>query len=284
MKPITLNELPHYSPWPARLLGLAPWIVPVRNLTKVDAEYDKDKYQSYLAFYREHKTTEVTPEHVKQFEFGDAGEMCVSLGEELVLFSRGEARERYLNLLRDTMAEAIAGADTIVELGCGYGFNLWMLAQYFPGKKYLGGKYSNNAIELAARLYASGTQSSQITVENFNFYDPKYHLLNRADGRHIAVFTAHAIEQLPSAANVIEAIESCGRRLTVFNFEPVFELYSNSLLGLLRRKYAVANDYNRDLYTLLQAHNRLRVIQVVPDVYGANPLNPTSVIRWETAA
>ncbi len=281
MKQINMNELPLYSPWPARLLGSAPWVVPTRDLAKVDAEYDKDKYASCLAFYHEHKNGEVTPDDIKRFEFKDTGPVCVSIEEELALLSRDEAKERYGSLLRETMSSAIAGADTVVELGCGYGFNLWMLSQHFARKNYIGGEYSNNAVELASHLYGTDKQVSRITVEKFDFYNSKYEILSRVPGGKTVVFTSHAIEQLPSAMEVVAGIESCRRPLTVFHFEPVFELHSDSLLGLLRRKYAVANDYNRDLYTLLRNNDRVRVVQVVPDVFGGNPLNATSIIEWE---
>ena len=277
-----MNELPLYSPWPARLLGWAPWVVPTRDLAKVDAEYDKDKYASCLAFYHEHRNGEVTPDDIKRFEFKDTGLVCVSIKEELALLSRDEARERYGRLLRDTMSNAINGADTVIELGCGYGYNLWMLSQHFRGKNYIGGEYSSNAVELASHLYETSKQGSRITVEKFDFYSSRYEILSRILSGKTVVFTSHAIEQLPSAMKVVAGIESCGGPLTVFHFEPVYELCSDSLLGLLRRKYAVVNDYNRDLYTLLRNNNRVRLVQVVPDVFGGNPLNATSIIEWET--
>jgi len=48
---VNLNDLPRWSPWPARLLGISPWEAPDRTVEKVDAEYDKDKYAGCLAFY-----------------------------------------------------------------------------------------------------------------------------------------------------------------------------------------------------------------------------------------
>ncbi len=49
MKRIPLDELPAWSPWPARLLGLEPWRIPNRTLAKIDAEYDREKYAQCLA-------------------------------------------------------------------------------------------------------------------------------------------------------------------------------------------------------------------------------------------
>jgi hypothetical protein len=45
---ISLKELPSWSPWPVRIVGLQQWSVPTRNLDKITAEYNNDKYAKLL--------------------------------------------------------------------------------------------------------------------------------------------------------------------------------------------------------------------------------------------
>ena len=76
---VDLNDLPAWSEWPTRLLGLAPWTIPSRTIQKVEQEYDKEKYAQCLDYYYIHAGRNVTPEEIKQFESGLAAarKVCV---------------------------------------------------------------------------------------------------------------------------------------------------------------------------------------------------------------
>jgi hypothetical protein len=282
METIPLNDITRWSPWPARLLGLEAWEPPARTPAKVAREYDLDKYARCLEFYR--GGTGRGPEEVKEFEFGGSGDdrVLVSLGESLGLLTRDEARRRHYDLLADTMAPAIGAAATVVELGCGYGYNLWMLRQRFKSPRYVGGEFSRNGVELADHLFAG---RDDVAVRRFDFYDGDYDWIAGLRAP-IVVFTSHALEQLPEVGPVLRGMARSfrGHALTVFHFEPVRGLHGDSLLGLLRRRYADANDYNRDLWEALRTCPGVSVRRARADVFGINPLNPTSVIEWVATA
>src|SRR2546421_653716 len=172
MTNISLNELPSRSPWPERLLGLTNWSGSVRTIEKIDREYDRDKYARCLAFYDESEPGKTTPEEVKQFEFGGVDrEICVSTGDNLEAIPLTEARRRHYSLIVDAMRPMLGKVPCAVELGCGYGFNLWMLSSLFPQNTFVGGEYSHNAVELAGKLYA---EKPRIKVNRFDFYDADY--------------------------------------------------------------------------------------------------------------
>ncbi|MDD5751488.1 MAG: hypothetical protein PHS73_03130, partial [Candidatus Peribacteraceae bacterium] len=121
------------------------------------------------------------------------------------------------------------------------------------------------------------------TVETFNFYDASYPILDRLEkGRRVLVFTRHAIEQLPSAANMCVVLPQYADRVTeVVHLEPVYEAQEGgSLMALLRKRYTEMNDYNRDLLSLLQSNASVTVQEVQENIFGLNPLNPTTLIRW----
>ena len=277
---VDLNDLSVWSAWPARLLGLAPWTIPSRTIKKIDQEYDKDKYARCLD-YCIHAGKNITPEEVKQFEFGLnlARKECVSLGNNLYEVCLSEAKAEYYELLLDTVCGEVGKCQTVVELGCGYGYNLWMLKQHFPTKAFVGGEYSKNAVELGCRLFQ---HDSKIRVLQFNFFDDQsYKFLERVNPP-IVVLTVHAIEQLQSSSPVLDALLRYRESIqTVFHFEPVYHLHDETLLGLMRRRYAELNDYNTDLLPELQQRSYIRIIISQAEVFGLNPLNPTSVIQWE---
>lgn len=281
MKKVDINTLPHWSPWPQRLLGQSPWKVPKRGIEKVNEEYDQDKYAKCLKFYTD-AGGDITPDAVRQFQMDqDLGEtICVSIEDDLCLMTFGEARSKFYRLITETMRSKINTSSTVIELGCGFGYNLWQLSWHFKDKICLGGEYSNNAVRLATGLFK---QIPMINVVPFNFYEKTYEILNDVQGP-VTVFTAFAIEQIPSAESFFEALWHYRDKISsVFHFEPVYELFGEeTLLGLMRRRYVEANDYNRDLLTQLQQRSdKIRILCTEANVLGVNPLNPISSIHWE---
>ncbi len=279
---IDLNDLPKWSLWPSRLLGLAPWEVPVRNIDKIDKEYDKDKYAKNLEYFLQSQMR-LTPEDIKQYELGlgfdQAEYICVSIGDELFKCTLSEAKLMYYKILVKSVEEEIKQCRTVVELGSGYGFNLWKLQQYYPEQLFVGGEYSKNAIELAQKLYSD---NSGIQVTFFNFYDEgTYKILSEVEPP-ILIFTSHALEQLPRSAVFFDNILRYRDKIkAVFHFEPIYQLHDDqSLLGLMRRRYTHINDYNVDLLSELRTRPDIRIIAIEANLLGINPLNPVSVIHW----
>lgn len=279
--PIALGDLPKWSPWPARLLQLSEWKALTRDTKKVDSEYDKDKYLRCLNFLKEHPGS--TPDDIRAFEQHlPVASLCVSQRNALYELPTKNIIPADNAMLVDVLAPLMAEADIVMELGCGYGYNLWELRRKFPEKTYIGGEYSPNAIMIAGMLYAD---TSNLTVEAFNYYDATYGILERCPpGKKILLFTRHSIEQLPSAKNVIDILATHVDRLAaVVHMDVAMGNYGDSLLDLLRKKYVTACDYNRDLLDLLQARQSdIEIFRNDHDVYGQNPLNPSAVIGWRS--
>jgi hypothetical protein len=277
---VSLNDLPAHLPWPSRLLGLSPWSPSPRDIRHIDREYDKEKYARLLDFFRQSDGT-ATIEEITQLNHGAAADdrLCVSVAEQLVLMTVAQCRQHYYGLLRDGLAPYMSESRTIVELGCGYGYNLWMLQQHFASPRFLGGEYSANAVQLAGMLFSP---DSRVRVAPFNYYDPdSYRFLESAEPP-VLVFTSHSIEQLPSAVPFVRNIHLYRSIIrAVVHCEPVYECAGDSLLGLLRRRYTQLNDYNTDLVTELRRQPGVSILSLRPNLFGINPLNATSVIAWE---
>jgi hypothetical protein len=275
---VPLQDLPNWSIWPARILELEKWQKRQRAVTSVIAEYDGDKYARCQRFLDEHPSA--TFEDVKQFEFGasDDQQTLVSIGDDLFSTDLRTARRLHMNLIRQRIPKLAAGVRFIVELGAGYGFNLDFLRQILSEIEFIGGELSERAVRLGNAL---AQPTNRVSLRPFNFCDEdSYRFLDSLHGG-VLVFTCHAVEQLPSAAAVIENLSRFRDRIRcVVHFEPGYELHSGGLLGLLRRRYAQINDYNRDLINVLSSAKFVDIQSSEPDVFGLNPLNPTSVVQW----
>ncbi len=278
---VDLADLPEWTSWPARLLGLQQAPACERTIEKIDREYDKDKYARCLEYARGVAREELSPEKVREFE-QDAGNklICAARGSELIATPGQMAMKRYEKILVKAMRATIREVSVIIELGCGYGYHLWTLSRQFPGKRFIGGDYSENAVRLAALLFEA---RPNIKVSRLNLYSPQYELLEELGGfGPLLIYTVHAVEQLRSATPLLNALSPYRNRIrAVFHFEPANELHGSSLLGLLRRRYAEVNDYNRDLVSRLRERTDISIVQLQKHVFGANPLDPISVIQWK---
>jgi hypothetical protein len=283
---IGLNDLTRYSPWPARLLGLEKWNIPTRDIGRIGQEYDIDHYARCLRYFLE-TTPKPPPSDLRRFQYEIEGlpslssTVCLSKKNRLYLARLSSALKDIDQIVTRTMSTAIAKASTVIELGCGYGYFLWLLSRKFPNKAWRGGEYSTNAVRLAGELFDVGTN---IQVVRMNLYDPNTYKFIEKCVSPIVIFTVRSIEQLPVSEHVFDALGEYSEKIEdVFHFEPVYELYGTSLLGLMRRRYTQLNDYNKDLLTQIKTRSTVRLRSVKDDVIGIPPLNPMSIIHWQFA-
>jgi SAM-dependent methyltransferase len=183
---------------------------------------------------------------------------------------------RFEAFVVERLAMAARGCRSIVELGCGYGYNLHRLRRVLPDRAYLGGDIAPTAVQLARRLFAEDC----VSVVEFDYYADDYTLLRDVEGP-VLVFTCHSVEQLPKAGHMLDVLaRHAGHIARVVHFEPVYESHGETLIGRLRRAYADSVDYNRDLLGLLRAHPHVRLEAIDANPFGINPLNPTTVVEW----
>jgi len=276
MNEISVNDLPGYTPSVARLLGLDPFEKEQRNLAKIDTEYDKDKYAILLAYYEE--KGDVTAKDLRIQETASFEDnMCISKDNTLFLTTSEDCRRLDDRITADALAGLIGEVKTVIELGCGYGYNFTVLKEAYPNRTWLGGEYSNNAIKLAGRLFAD---DSSISVVPFNWYDSDWSIFETFQGKAL-VFTKHSIEQLPLVSNILPNFKKYREKIhAVVHLEPVYELADEeSTLGLFRRAFTCLNDYNTDLLSAIKGMG-VNILKVQYDIFGSNPLNPTSLVYW----
>ncbi len=270
MKQMNINDLPLYSAWPARLLGLTPFTFKERTRTKVLKEYDQEKFSALLEYFHS-SSSKLNAEKMREFEWGDLGaETCYSRGQKLYVDSAGKILELERKLFISAFKALMPRCDTVVELGAGYGHNLALLEHVYPDKEFIGGEFSPNGVSLGRQILSQ----RKITMTQFDYFDSEWQLFNKLRGKRILVFTYHSVEMLKEARLFFEKLEVYKNDIVdILLFEPLYEVEnSNTMLGLLRKKYIDANDYNRDLDSVISKTSGLTVIEHEDDYFGSNPL------------
>lgn len=276
---ISINDLPNWSQWPARLLGVESFKAVKRSLAKIHSEYSEDKWQKCLdAYMTSNGTMDAMDLRRLHYELSSAKRRAAVHHGKLMSATNNEIMAWYDSILIAAMASALETADTVVELGSGIGHIMWMLRQSYPNLTYRGGDFADSAVALAAKLYA---KTPDISVEKFDFYAPSYDLIEKARGP-VVVITSQALEQVPQSAGVVETLSKYRDKISrVFHLEPAYALYDDgSLLGLMRRRYIEINDYNRDLVSTLQGRKDIEILRLEPNTVGWNPFNSLALIEW----
>jgi hypothetical protein len=276
---ISTNDLPKWSHWPSRLLGVETFKAVERNLAKIQSEYSEDKWQKcFDAYAGSGSNLNANDLRRLHYELSSSKRRAAVHNGRLLSATNSEIMTWYDDILTTTMASVLKPEVTVVELGCGIGHIMWMLRQAFPGLTYRGGDFADSAVALAEKLYA---QTPDISVEKFDFYAPNYDLIEKAKGP-VVVLTSQALEQVPLSAGVVETLSKYRDKIArVFHLEPAYALYDDgTLLGLMRRRYIEINDYNRDLVSTLKSRKDVEIMRLEPNIVGWNPFNSLALIEW----
>lgn len=178
--------------------------------------------------------------------------------------------------------------DCVVELGSGYGRNLFeiSLATATPNMPYFGGELTESG-RTAFALLATLEPKMDARAFRFDFRAPDFTVL--APFERILFFTMHAIEQVHEVPiNLIERMAACGRRAVGVHFEPFgFQFEPN--LGPAtqeQNKYFHARKWNLNFGdALMHARNQSAIDEpcIALEIMGGNDLfNPTSLAVWQS--
>jgi hypothetical protein len=259
---VDLNEyLSVENEWTQRLLGLEPY-QQRRTLELVERSYNVEHYGRLLREYRD--DVEALR---KKFLHPSDQEVAFSLEDSVFSAPLSQFVSIRRSYMRRTL-DGYANGALLCELGAGFGQNfVWLERDVY------GGEYSESAVALAGLL--------GFDIRPFNFYEPETYEFIRPG---TVVFTSHAIEQVPDASTVVKSLKGLRDRIgAVVHFEPLYHRDRRTLLGLLRNSYTQINDYNLNLLECLEGDPDIEILSLEEDVFGINPLNPTSILVWRFA-
>lgn len=276
----TVDDLPRFSPWPARLLGLAAWEPRKKTPAEVNREFERDKWGALLERYVS-AGGNATLESVEGWILGSDEPSLCTIGERFELQRPRECLGRHYQLVADTL-QRLLPASCIIELGAGYGGAVLRLAtdERFAATPLYAAEYTGSGRELLERL----ARATGVAVQIGRCDLSKASMCDLEPPPGGVVFTCMAAHYVPELADpFVDALKRF-RAQAVVHFEPCYEHFDpRSLTGVLRRRYVEVNDYNRNLISLLRRHaasGSIAILEEHPAVIGANPLLPISVIVW----
>lgn len=186
------------------------------------------------------------------------------------------------------LVDAAQGAEAIIELGSGWGFNLFNL--WLNGApraaRYFALEYTE-AGRLCTERLASLRGDIDIRALPFDYYAVDVSRIGYFSGR-ILVFTCFSVDQIPQLSPAIySSLRGLARRIDGIHFEPAgWQMEGERCVGS-SRSYAELHDYNRNLWPLLnrlQADGLLRLGDCCPEFFGQNAANSASMLCWSMGA
>ncbi len=178
--------------------------------------------------------------------------------------------------------------DSVVELGCGYGQNLFKIFYNGGGVnlRYFGGEFTSSGVEMAKKL-ASIEPNMRAEFFHFNHLKPKFD--KKLDfGKRVLVFTYHTIEQVKEIPdNWFKVVASIAPFVRCINGEPFgFQIEDLGEVSKEHRKFFIKNGWNLNFASTLKKANQNGDI-IIEDAMlehscRTDPFNPTSIAVWRS--
>lgn len=277
MEHVPLEDLPKHSDWAAYLLD------PSRNPPGEPTAYTgtetyEKQYRPLLESYRDPPTP--AADVVEQIRSsGRSNPDLVSMDQRLYLAGPSELVDREYEVVQTALDPFLDGNETVLDLGCGWGWTVDAIAAGFPDTRVVGGEYVPAGVEFARKMVAD--EEMRITVDRFDFFGD-WRILDHVDDDCV-VFTKGPLVTLPETKPVVERLETLAIERSVtagVHLEQVGP-YPETVLGYLRRRYSRERGYSDDVLEQLRKSESLDMTDVTYDVHGANPLHPLTRIRWQ---
>lgn len=250
-----------------------------RNAARVAADYEDGVWKNTL----DTREWSRCPDLRAYLIPADTVPRIAKLGQNRLMHVRNDDYYAYrLETLQRLMLRHAGDQDTLVELGCGAGKNLFSLALLQHWTKLVGYDISENAIT-AARQAADHFGVPGVEFDRLDLIDGDTPAFRRLE--HRTVFTYYCLEQLKyHTATVIDNLLR-HRVQRVLHVEPSFELLSwTSLADWATYWYVRRMDYqDRLLRTLRQyeRQGRLRILFTQRLYYTPTLRNDPTLICWE---
>ena len=139
---IEFNDLPRYSPWCARIMGLEVQEVHYKTPEQIKREYNDEKWREICSILE--KEPRIQLKRLEDRLFGD--ELSpIYLNKKFYLSEAKEGRKRLYALYREKMKPFFRDMECLVEMGSGYGSVILNLAPFVHeggGKTLFGRIYS----------------------------------------------------------------------------------------------------------------------------------------------
>jgi hypothetical protein len=187
------------------------------------------------------------------------------------------------------IAEAVISAcrsDTsaVVDFGCGWGrslFDIWLRGGP-RAATYHAFEFTQAGLDCVAAL-AALEPLMKVRTGRFDFQKPDFSCLARPLG-HAVVFTVSSLHQVPLVdANAYRTIFGIADAVDCLHFEQIgWQIDPRGQAAAADREYALRNDYNRNLWSVLtelKENREIEMVDVSADLLGTQALYPLSLVH-----
>ncbi|MCI6564499.1 hypothetical protein [Campylobacter sp.] len=192
----------------------------------------------------------------------------------------------FITLLID-LIDATGPYDAIIELGCGYGRNLFEI--FYGGgpkdAKYIGGEFTKSGVEIAQKL---GKKASKMKTEFFHFNHLEPKLPFKKPFKRAFVFTCHSIEQVMQInENWFDEVVKAGEFVRGVHLEPFgFQLKNSGPLSDMHKDFIIQNSWNINFAEVLRQAVERKIIkdeQIFLEMGVTPDINVGSLAFWSKA-
>jgi hypothetical protein len=230
-----------------------------RSAAVVEADYDQS---SWLKVLEEKRWTRATD--LREFLSASSDRLELrKVDSRIVQVSSRDYYSYRIGALGELIARHAGGDIThLVELGAGYGANLFSLYLDHPTWTFKGLEISANGIRAGNEIARHFALSDRISLDHIDLTkrtDPNYRQIENA-----TVLTYFCIEQIPYAVrNVVDNIIAARPR-RVIHVEPTTELLDlTKLRDIVSFAYIHSVDYQTKLFTILDDNEREGRIRII---------------------
>ena len=177
--------------------------------------------------------------------------------------------------------------DAIIELGCGYGRNLFEI--FYGGgprdAKYIGGEFTKSGVEIAQKL-AKKAPKMKTEFFHFNHLEPK--LPFKKPFKRAFVFTCHSIEQVMQInENWFDEVVKAGEFVRGAHLEPFgFQLKNSGPLSDMHKDFMIQNSWNINFAEVLRQAVERKIVkdeQIFLEMGVTPDTNVGSLAFWSKA-
>lgn len=192
----------------------------------------------------------------------------------------------FITLLID-LIDATGPYDAIIELGCGYGRNLFEI--FYGGgpkdAKYIGGEFTKSGVEIAQKL---AKKASKMKTEFFHFNHLEPKLPFKKPFKRAFVFTCHSIEQVMQInENWFDEVVKAGEFVRGVHLEPFgFQLKNSGPLSDMHKDFIIQNSWNINFAEVLRHAVERKIIkdeQIFLEMGVTPDVNVGSLAFWSKA-
>lgn len=185
------------------------------------------------------------------------------------------------------LIDATGPYDAIIELGCGYGRNLFEI--FYGGgpreAKYIGGEFTKSGVEIAQKL-AKKAPKMKTEFFHFNHLEPK--LPFKKPFKRAFVFTCHSIEQVMQInENWFDEVVKAGEFVRGAHIEPFgFQLKNSGPLSDMHKDFMIQNSWNINFADVLRQAVERKIIkdeQIFLEMGVTPDVNVGSLAFWSKA-